>query len=334
MKESTKRWIRQLAVVGGIFFIALALIQVHQVTYDKPAIMAGPQDGLHTIEVPPFSVIKVTVVGEKKMEVQLITVSKQDATLAEGGNLTHSHLAAGGSNGGGVGTNVDLAPYMSVVRTVFIIKILPPLGADYDEYSMQYTINYTLWMPDYTLIFLGIFFIFGFIVLDKLSYMALESRVKFDELSKAVTGRPFTQVSVVAAPQVAPQAVKEIPAQPKPVGTLPQALPPPPSQAGQLGQPGQLGQLGQLGQPGQPGQAGQPPVPPQAQPGPVAVAQTVGPTVGMKTAPPTPAMSAPPAKEPLTRIKCPGCKEIIPVYSAERPLKVSCPKCGKQGMLK
>jgi len=36
----------------------------------------------------------------------------------------------------------------------------------------------------------------------------------------------------------------------------------------------------------------------------------------------------------VTRIKCPGCGQIIPIYSRERPLRVECPACGKKGMLK
>jgi hypothetical protein len=45
---------------------------------------------------------------------------------------------------------------------------------------------------------------------------------------------------------------------------------------------------------------------------------------------------APPAPEPgrpLKKIKCSACGAIIPIYSAERPLRVTCPLCGRQGTL-
>jgi ribosomal protein S27E len=34
------------------------------------------------------------------------------------------------------------------------------------------------------------------------------------------------------------------------------------------------------------------------------------------------------------KVKCPGCKTIIVVTSQERPLKIKCANCGKEGVLK
>jgi len=38
--------------------------------------------------------------------------------------------------------------------------------------------------------------------------------------------------------------------------------------------------------------------------------------------------------KPLTKVRCAQCKTVIPVFKAERPLVVTCPKCGKMGTLK
>jgi hypothetical protein len=38
--------------------------------------------------------------------------------------------------------------------------------------------------------------------------------------------------------------------------------------------------------------------------------------------------------KPVTRVRCVGCKAAIPVFSAQRPLVVTCPHCGRMGMLK
>lgn len=36
----------------------------------------------------------------------------------------------------------------------------------------------------------------------------------------------------------------------------------------------------------------------------------------------------------LYKVKCPGCRNIIPVFTKERPLKIRCDNCGKEGVLK
>jgi len=38
--------------------------------------------------------------------------------------------------------------------------------------------------------------------------------------------------------------------------------------------------------------------------------------------------------KPLLKVRCVGCRELIPIYSTVRPLKVQCPKCQKVGVLK
>jgi hypothetical protein len=39
-------------------------------------------------------------------------------------------------------------------------------------------------------------------------------------------------------------------------------------------------------------------------------------------------------KKILGKARCAQCKGIIPIYSAERPLKIKCPACGLEGMIK
>jgi ribosomal protein S27E len=38
--------------------------------------------------------------------------------------------------------------------------------------------------------------------------------------------------------------------------------------------------------------------------------------------------------KPITRVRCAGCRAAIPIFSAQRPLVVTCPQCGRMGMLK
>jgi hypothetical protein len=47
------------------------------------------------------------------------------------------------------------------------------------------------------------------------------------------------------------------------------------------------------------------------------------------------AASAPPDdRKVLGRARCASCKGIIPIYSTERPLRIKCPSCGLEGMIK
>lgn len=74
-----------------------------------------------------------------------------------------------------------------------------------------------------------------------------------------------------------------------------------------------------------------PPAPPQ-QPAPAAPQPPVPPV----PAPEATAPAAPPAveKKPLAKARCPACKGAIPIYETTRPLKITCPSCGKVGMIK
>lgn len=58
--------------------------------------------------------------------------------------------------------------------------------------------------------------------------------------------------------------------------------------------------------------------------------QAVSPQAGQEGGPP----ADKPAGKPITRVRCAGCKAAIPIYSAQRPLVVTCPQCGRMGMLK
>ncbi|MEM2899671.1 MAG: hypothetical protein QXT63_02660 [Thermoplasmata archaeon] len=40
-----------------------------------------------------------------------------------------------------------------------------------------------------------------------------------------------------------------------------------------------------------------------------------------------------PSQIPVSKVKCPGCSEIIPIFTTERPLKLKCSRCGREGTL-
>ena len=41
-----------------------------------------------------------------------------------------------------------------------------------------------------------------------------------------------------------------------------------------------------------------------------------------------------PTAKPVTHVRCSSCRTAIPIFSAQRPLVVTCPQCGRMGMLK
>jgi len=47
-----------------------------------------------------------------------------------------------------------------------------------------------------------------------------------------------------------------------------------------------------------------------------------------------PKAAAPPPKVPLKTLTCSGCSGKVPIYTTQRPLKITCPNCGKSGTLK
>jgi len=66
--------------------------------------------------------------------------------------------------------------------------------------------------------------------------------------------------------------------------------------------------------------------------GAAAAAPAKAPAAGGQAAAP----AAPPAEERkvIGKARCAQCKGVIPIYSAERPLKIKCPTCGLEGMIK
>ena len=38
--------------------------------------------------------------------------------------------------------------------------------------------------------------------------------------------------------------------------------------------------------------------------------------------------------DPIGRVRCPGCKAVIPLFTTKRPLKIVCESCGKKGIIK
>jgi len=130
-------------------------------------------------------------------------------------------------------------------------------------------------------------------------------RIQAEQATVAAAGpgaAPVKPPQVAAPPQVAPPQVAPAP---QPRTQPPQVAPAPQPRT----QPQQVAPAPQ----------------PRAQPPQVAPA-------------PVPAMPMAPAPEaetePVSKVRCPGCKNIIPLYTKDRPLRIRCNACGKEGVLK
>ncbi|MGQ9582125.1 MAG: FG-GAP-like repeat-containing protein [Thermoplasmatota archaeon] len=147
-------------------------------------------------------------------------------------------------------------------------------------------------------------------------------------------------------PEQSPESAPELPPQELAFETAPEAQAPgsPETPAPPGRSAAELLAALQGGGPVEPS-AGAPPPAPEAPSGAVEGAAPPAPPMETAEIPPPPAagiageVGAPPEGErrpqkPVTKVRCAGCKAAIPVYSAQRPLVVTCPHCGRMGMLK
>ncbi|MEM3043281.1 MAG: hypothetical protein QXD84_07040 [Thermoplasmata archaeon] len=87
----------------------------------------------------------------------------------------------------------------------------------------------------------------------------------------------------------------------------------------------------------------QPPTPPPLTPQSLPL---VSPEAATAPHSPVPSLSPPPSSgtavdretapvdKPLLKVRCSSCKSIIPIYTRERPLRIKCTGCGKEGTLR
>jgi len=319
-----------------------------------------PEEGYVTQVFDPLSYVTVEVNSRgEDVEVHLYVSTYRGGKVIEdtnGTQLLRDEWLAAGEKDERIGRSVKLTDFTAYSAS-YVIRVVEPEGsipseADYDITVKAYTINMTMIIAG--LLFYAIFIFLGiFEYLSNISRtlksgvpMAGEVAAEASDLEALLepglsppaaapamappypppepeqpTAPAPTAYDAMAVPQpleavappppvapVAPPPVQEMPTAYTP--PPPPDLPPPPAAA-----------------PAVPAyQAPQQVAAPAAAPPPVAVA----PPPQMAVAPPAPAAAA----EPVSKVRCPACKSIVPVYTNERPTPIECRTCGKKGMIR
>ena len=311
MKPIIVKILRDLVLLFGILFIVWGLAQVQYGTV---------QHGVGTESVPidtqmasPGSMISVHVKSDNTTETRVVKLESRDAFF-QNGTLVDKFLVAGGSDGGGRGRDVNLFSHSpSLTPTAYRIVVLDADGTTDNIANINYSVTYTVWMPDFTLILIGFLMIF----------MAL----LFRSLAKLQTTQVPVGIAAEAAPlQRAPPPPVRGPqapparAPPQPPVRQPPARGPPPSRA----------------PPPPPPETYEEPYPPEDQYPPEEAPPPETYEEPEVVAPPPPPVRAPPpaAQKPVAKIRCSACGEIIPIYTKNRPIRITCSNCGRSGTLK
>ncbi|MEM4728390.1 MAG: hypothetical protein QXH42_01330 [Thermoplasmata archaeon] len=313
MRYGVLRGVQLVLIFIGIAFIIAGLLQSERYVLKKDKEVPGT-GVIVTEQVPPGSIMIVKSDSTRAMDTRVVKNDNREMVFVGNDTYFDSHLAAGGPppSGNGVGKYVELWVW-AYTETSYTISIKAPTESaiDYTEADVSYTVEVWIWTPHYYLILMGIVLISSTFVVSSVMGIGI---------FRAPAYRP--------RPREAP-APAEVP--PVHAPTPPVAAPPTPEPAPAVRR-----------------------APPAPAPAPVPVPEPAfGPKyeVRVEAPPPAPARRGEPAWEvtpvrverppapveeprrPLKKIKCSACGAIIPIYTAERPLRVTCPLCGRQGTL-
>jgi hypothetical protein len=351
-----------LAILLIIFGLYPKLLngENQEMYFESPLDKSMPEEGYVTHVYDPLTYVTVDVKSRgEDVEVHLYVSTYRGGKVIEDSNgtqLLRDEWLAAGEKEERIGRNIELNDFTAYSASYVIRVVVPdgsiPSEADYDITVKAYTVNMSL-------IIAGLIFYAIFIFLGIFEYLSTISRTlksgvpmgadaaaeasDLEALLEPGAAAPAAAMIAVPAPEVpmAPAATSyeamvaqqplEAAAVPAPLAPMapppaleapaPYAPPPPPD----LPPPPAVA-------PAAPAyQVPAPPAAPVAAPPPVAMAPAA-PAPPPVAAAPAPAPAA--VAEPVSKVRCPSCKNIVPVYTHERPTPIECPTCGKKGMIR
>ncbi len=359
-----------LAILLIIFGLYPKLLngENQEMHFESPEGKSMPEEGYVTHVYDPLTYVTVEVKSRgEDVEVHLYVSTYRGGKViqdANDTNLIRDEWLAAGEKDERIGRNVKLTDFTAYSAT-YVVRVVEPDGsipseADYDITVRAYTINIALIVAG--LLFYAIFIFLGiFEYLSTISRtlksgvpMAGEAAVEASDLEALL--EPGA-VAPAAAPAMAPipPPVPEPPAAPAPTSYDAMAVPqpleaaaiPPPAAPAPMAPPPVPETPTPYTPPPPPDLPPPPAVAPVAPvapayqvPGPVAAPVAAPPPAAVAPAPPpvapapAPAPAVAVAPEPVSKVRCPACKSIVPVYTNERPTPIECPTCGKKGMIR
>lgn len=313
MQKAWIRWLHHIVIFFGILFLIWGTIQKQTYILNKDEDVSGTAY-FTTEKVSPGSVVYLHMSASNEMDARIIRNDNRDMRFLGNNTYYDQHLSAGGPppEGNGVGTEVDLWTIASTeTRYTILIKLPTHKSIDYTERDVKYTVECIIWTPNYPLIICGIVLIFSALTLGTvlgislfgagavrvLPMPSIEEKEKKREEEIPIPTKKKVEVKEDVEVK---EAMKEVP---PPEPTIPS------------------------------------PFEPKLEVKPEDVEVKEKPKkkkVEWDTELPK-KLEKPPEKDrrkPLKRIRCSACGAIIPIYTKERPLKITCPMCGRRGTLR
>ncbi len=319
-----------LAIIFGFFWDTVNS-QSQVIEFDSLG-KGMPEGGFVTPAYDPWTTVRVTVDSDDEVEVQLYASHYWGGKLSKDANnntVYREDRLAAGEEAERTGRTVELKDF-SRTSAYYWVKVLEPgtsipSDSDYKITIKAKTID--MGLIEAGLILYALFIMWGVLETVNGVFSMLKAGVPMrgeeaegaglEALLEPTAPAPAPAPAATsyetlygappqkAAPAMAPRAAPEPPAyQPQPPAAPAYQAPPPqrayqPPPAAPAYQPPPA-----------------PPAPPAYQP------------------PPPAAPAAPPAREPVSKVRCPACKSIVPIYTTERPTPIECPVCGKKGMIR
>lgn len=322
MKTGTVRFLHHVVIFFGILFLLWGVLQWQTYTLDKDVGVEGTGT-LTTENVPPGGIMTVHTTSSQRMDTRVIRMDARELVYVGNSSYYDRHLAAGGPppQGNGVGKDVSLmASSLTETRYMIIVKAPVEETIDYTEADVDFKVEVFIWAPSFILLICGFVLIFMTMTMGTV-------------LGIGIFGPPryVPGMAPSAAQKPAPVEVREVPqiereAPPPPVITAPPVRRAPPPTVPPPEEPFGPRYEVSVQEPPQP-----PPMPARrGEP-----LWDIAPTPVQRPPAVPPAVPAPAQQgAPLKKIKCSACGAVIPIYSNERPLRVTCPLCGRQGTLR
>ena len=340
-----------LSIIFG-FFADTVNPQSQEMQFKSAQGKTEPETGYVTPAYDPWTSVKVTVTSSAEVEIQLYASHYRGGTLskdASNNTILRDEWLAAGKESERTGTNVVLKDFSRTSANYWVKVVEPGTSIPSD---VEYTVHFKAKTIDLGLIGIGLILYAVFVMMGVLENLQgitamLKSGVPMKGEEAGREGleallEPTGQAPGAAAP-AAPTSYEALYGAPPPRPAAPARAPEPPAYAAPPPPPPSVYQ------PAPPQYQAPPPPPaqmyqqaaPQYQAPPPAPFYQPPPAPPAYAAPPPPQYAAymapapaPPAREPVSKVRCPACKSIVPIFTTERPTPIECPVCGKKGMIR
>jgi hypothetical protein len=353
-----------LAILMIIFGMVTDLLngENQELNFTSPEGKTMPEEGYVTPVYDGMTYVRVTVESRgEDVEVHLYSANYRGGKVikdSDNNSVIRDEFLAAGEKAERIGRSVELTDF-TAVQAQYWVRVVEPDGSipsaeDYDITIRAYSFNMIL-------ITIGLMFYAIFIFLGIFEYVAsIQRTLKAGVPMAAEAVADGSDLEALLEPSAAAAAVPEAapPTEPAPTsydslyGAPAPETPPPPAPAPA---PEPMPAAAPAPAPALEAPAPYaPPPPPQVPPPPAAApayqvappppaAAPVVPAAPVAPAPapaPAPALAPAPAPAPaaaaeaVSKVRCPACKSIVPVYTTDRPTPIECPTCGKKGMIR